>query len=302
MAGMQKILNNCFFLTIVVFSSTCHQRSDGFDFMEIEMLRPDLLFDLTGFAHRTLFADQEPVWSALQNLSGYLADLDYHEGLLTEINNGVSLDEHLVIHDNRLIAGSRCSITYGDTTRGGLIISKDGAVLEGASLLMAGAILLGEQISIGRASLIEGGATIKSPTVIGDATEVRQGAYLRGSCLIGDRCVVGHTTEVKHSIFLDDAKAGHFAYLGDSIIGTDANLGAGTKCANLRFIPGTVKIQIDGELVDTGMRKLGAILGDRAQTGCNSVTSPGTILGKKSVLMPNTTAASGYHPDRTRIR
>lgn len=266
------------------------------------MLRPDLLFDLTGFAHRSVFTDDEPVWSALQNLSRYLAEFDYPNGLFDPVNDGLSLREHLVIHGNRLIPGSECSITYGDTTKNGLRISRDGALLPGASLLMAGAILLGAQISVGRASLIEGGATVKSPTVIGDATEVRQGAYLRGSCLIGNRCVVGHTTEVKHSIFLDDAKAGHFAYLGDSIIGRDANLGAGTKCANLRFIPGTVRIQVDGELVDTGRRKFGAILGDGAQTGCNSVTSPGTILGKKSVLMPNTTAPSGYHPDKRRIR
>jgi NDP-sugar pyrophosphorylase family protein len=143
---------------------------------------------------------------------------------------------------------------------------------------------------------------IKEPAIIGDCTEVRQGAYLRGYCLVGERCVVGHTTEVKHSIFLDDAKAGHFAYLGDSILGNEANLGAGTKFANLRFLGGSIQIRTPDGQVDTGMRKFGAILGDRAQTGCNSVTNPGTLLGPEAILMPNTTSPSGLHPGKTVIR
>jgi NDP-sugar pyrophosphorylase family protein len=150
--------------------------------------------------------------------------------------------------------------------------------------------------------LIESGALIKEPAIIGDQTEVRQAAYLRGYCLVGKRCVVGHTTEVKHSIFLNDAKAGHFAYLGDSILGGNANLGAGTKFANLRFLPGTIRVRTDNGAIDSGLRKLGAILGDGAQTGCNSVTNPGTLIGPEGILMPNTTAASGYHPGKAVIR
>jgi len=158
------------------------------------------------------------------------------------------------------------------------------------------------KLDIGKGALIEGGALIKSPAILGDCTEVRQGAYLRGYCLTGKKCVVGHTTEVKHTIFLNDAKAGHFAYLGDSILGQDANLGAGTKFANLKFLGGNVSIRTKEGLVDTGRRKFGAILGDSAQTGCNSVTNPGTIIGKGGILMPNTTAPSGYHQPRTIIR
>jgi len=131
---------------------------------------------------------------------------------------------------------------------------------------------------------------------------VRQGAYLRGYCLAGQRCVLGHTTEIKHSIFLNDAKAGHFAYLGDSILGGDANLGAGTKMANLRFTGGDVPVRTPDGLISSGLRKLGAILGDRAQTGCNSVTNPGTLIGPDSMLMPNATAPSGYHPARSVLR
>jgi NDP-sugar pyrophosphorylase family protein len=143
---------------------------------------------------------------------------------------------------------------------------------------------------------------IKAPAIIGDYSEIRQGAYLRGYCLVGKRCVVGHTTEVKHSIFLNDAKAGHFAYLGDSILGSRVNLGAGTKCATLRFLSGNVSIRTAISKLDTGLRKLGAIIGDDCQTGCNSVTSPGTILGPGSLVLPNVTAASGVHPRKSVLR
>jgi bifunctional N-acetylglucosamine-1-phosphate-uridyltransferase/glucosamine-1-phosphate-acetyltransferase GlmU-like protein len=102
---------------------------------------------------------------------------------------------------------------------------------------------------------------------------------------------------------MNDAKAGHFAYLGDSILGNDTNLGAGTKFANLRFLPGTITIfQKEGGRIDTGLKKFGAILGDTSQTGCNSVTSPGTLLGKGAILMPNATAKSGYHGEKTVLR
>lgn len=266
------------------------------------MLLASSLFDTTAYGHRTIFSDSEPVWSALNNLKSYMDGYQYQHEILKPIAGGVPLQKPVVLHDNSFIAAEACEINYGSTCKGNLAISKNGSRLDGASLIMAGAILIGTKITIGRASLIEGGATIKEPAVIGNCTEIRQGAYMRGYCLIGDRCVVGHTTEVKHSIFLDDAKAGHFAYLGDSILGNNANLGAGTKFANLKFIAGNVSILIEGKLQDTGMRKFGAILGDNAQTGCNSVTSPGTILGKKAILMPNTTAPSGYHHDRQRMR
>jgi NDP-sugar pyrophosphorylase family protein len=161
---------------------------------------------------------------------------------------------------------------------------------------------MGSRIRLGQGVLIESGALLKEPVIIGDRSEIRQGAYLRGYCLVGARCVVGHTTEVKHSIFLNDAKAGHFAYLGDSILGGDANLGAGTKFANLRFLPGNVQVRTENGVIDSGLRKFGAILGDRAQTGCNSVTNPGTLISPDGILMPNTTAPSGFHSGKAVIR
>jgi NDP-sugar pyrophosphorylase family protein len=137
--------------------------------------------------------------------------------------------------------------------------------------------------------------------MIGHHSEVRQGAYIRGNCLIGNGCVVGHTTEVKNAILLDGAKAGHFAYIGDSILCNNVNLGAGTKLANLKIIDVEMKIRVEGEVYKTGLRKLGAILGDHTETGCNSVTSPGTLLGKGSLVYPCVNVPGGFYPGRSII-
>lgn len=267
------------------------------------MLSAKNFFSLSDFPHEGLFEEDGYVWKGLDNLKSYMDRYSYPDLQSTALPlDGSPTSEALILFKDEILSGAECSIDFGDTTKGGLVVKKGGAVLEGASVVMAGATLLGSQISLGEGVLVENGALIKSPAIIGDCTEVRQGAYLRGYTLTGKRCVVGHTTEVKHSIFLDDAKAGHFNYLGDSILGTNANLGAGTKFANLRFLSGNVRIRTENDTIDTGRRKFGAILGENAQTGCNSVTNPGTLLGKKSMLMPNTTAPSGYHPDQSVIR
>ncbi len=156
------------------------------------------------------------------------------------------------------------------------------AVIEGAVFIDEGA-------------KVEPGAYIQGPCWIGKGSQVRQGAYIRGSVYVGEKCVVGHVTEVKNSLFLDGAKAGHFAYVGDSILGKGVNLGAGTKLANFRLDAGNILLNVDGESVDTGLRKFGALLGDDVQTGCNSVTSPGTVIGRKSWIYSNTTVPKGIY-------
>ena len=268
------------------------------------MLTTQSFFDLTDFPFPDLFEKNKPVWEALNTLKSYMDSHNYPDFGSDLSPNGTPLTHPVIIHNGQVLSSNEYDIEYGDTTKGKLKVSqkKDNKELPGAAVIMAGAILMGDRIDIGEGVLVEGGATIKSPAIIGQCTEVRQGAYLRGYCLTGKSCVVGHTTEVKHSIFLNDAKAGHFAYLGDSILGQDANLGAGTKFANLKFLGGNVSIRTDDGLVDTGRRKFGAILGDGAQTGCNSVTNPGTIIGKGGILMPNTTAPSGYHKPKSIIR
>lgn len=266
------------------------------------MLNAESLFDLSDFTYADLFAANDYAWLALNNLKSYMDALPYPELDRTLVPDGKPLPETVILYKGKFIRSDEIRIVYGDTTKGGLKATRNNENLEGASVLMAGAVLTGDRIVIGEGVLIETGAMVKSPAVLDDCCEVRQGAYLRGYCLAGKRCVLGHTTEIKHSIFLNDAKAGHFAYIGDSILGNNTNLGAGTKFANLKMIKGNIVIRHNGVRIDTGRRKFGAILGDDSQTGCNSVTNPGTIFGKQCMLLPNTTSPAGYHKEKSLIR
>lgn len=264
------------------------------------MLTCQSFFGSVPQGHESLFEPEQPAWHALKKLKEYLQDLPAG-GPLGDVANAAPLPRAVVLHNGILLADD-LEIDYGDATKGKLVVRHRGATLAGASVIMAGAVLQGGRIRLGRGVLVESGVLLKGPAVIGDHTEIRQGAYIRGYCLTGERCVIGHTTEVKHAIFLDDAKAGHFAYLGDSILGNRVNLGAGTKLANLRFHGAEVMIRTPAGPVSTGLRKFGAIMGDDVQTGCNSVTNPGTLLGRGSVLLPNTTAPSGLHEAGTVLR
>lgn len=152
-------------------------------------------------------------------------------------------------------------------------------------------------ISLGEGTVVEPGAYVEGPCILGKGCTVRHGAYVRGNLIAGNGCVIGHATEVKNTIFLNGAKAAHFAYLGDSILGNDVNLGAGVKCANLRFDGKEVKLE--GRA--TGRRKFGAMIGDRAQVGCNCVTLPGTLMGKEALAYP-AIAFGGVIPAGTRVR
>jgi NDP-sugar pyrophosphorylase family protein len=141
-------------------------------------------------------------------------------------------------------------------------------------------------ISIGKGCVIESGAYIQGPCIIGAGSCIRNGAYIRGDVILGNKVVIGHATEVKHSIFLNEAQAGHFNYVGDSILGNKVNLGAGTKLANLRFDRKEIVVRIGKEKFATGLKKMGMIMGDGAQTGCNAVTNPGTIMAKGAAILP----------------
>lgn len=143
-----------------------------------------------------------------------------------------------------------------------------------------------DSISIGIGSVIEPGAYIKGPCIIGNYCTIRHGAYIRGNIITGNHCVIGHATEIKNSILLNNAQAAHFSYVGDSILGNKTNLGAGSKLANLLFNDASIRVQLEHGMLDTKRRKFGAVVGDGAQIGCNSVTNPGTFMGKKSCIYP----------------
>jgi len=264
------------------------------------MPNPAYFFELEGQEAGPLFSGLDRVWEALPRIKDFIKN-NLVSSVVDIRRQEVLVSRTHVIHEGEIFSED-LTIRPGDAAKGTYQVFHQDRELPGAAIVYAGAILMDDDIQLGRGAVIEPGALIKGPTIIGDNSEVRQGAYLRGGCLIGRACVVGHATEVKNSVFLDRAAAGHFAYIGDSILGADVNLGAGTKLANLKFIPGPIKFRVEGELFEASIRKFGAILGDRVQTGCNSVTSPGTLLGPDSVLSPNLTAPAGFYPQKTVLR
>lgn len=131
-------------------------------------------------------------------------------------------------------------------------------------------------------------ATIIGPVWIGPRTEIRPGAFIRGNVIVGADGVLGNACEFKNCLLLDGVQAPHFNYVGDSVLGNKAHLGAGVICSNYRLDQKPVPVRLpDGE-VDTGLRKLGAILGDAAEVGCNAALQPGAILGRRALVMPLT--------------
>ena len=142
----------------------------------------------------------------------------------------------------------------------------------------------GDNISIGEGTKIYPNVYIADNTIIGKNCEIRPGAFFRGNVIVGDNCVIGNSSELKTVIMINKSNAPHYNYVGDTIIGSGCNLGAGTITGNLRLDDQVVKIKINDELVITGLRKFGMVLGDGSQTGCNCVTNPGTIVYKNAVL------------------
>jgi bifunctional N-acetylglucosamine-1-phosphate-uridyltransferase/glucosamine-1-phosphate-acetyltransferase GlmU-like protein len=189
-----------------------------------------------------------------------------------------------------------------DGPHGGFVATKDGRVLEGAALILPGALIADDAVELGPDVLVETGAMIKGPAIFGAGTHVRQGAYVRGSVLTLEGCVVGHCTEAKNLLMLRGAKAGHFNYLGDSLLGSEVNLGAGTKLANLKMLDSAFRYLVGGSVEVVDRRKFGAVLGDGVETGCNSVTSPGALLAPGCRVLPNVTVKGGYYRRRSIVR
>lgn len=221
------------------------------------MLSPQDLFDLNAFTHKEIFDDCEFAWDALKKIGDYIKN-QFAAGLEPQIEARVM----------------------------------EGAFIEG-------------DVYIGQGTVVEPGAFIQGPTIIGENCEIRQGAYIRGNVLVGNSSVVGHTTELKNVILLEHVSAAHFAYVGDSILGNRVNIGAGTKLANLPVVSfkdpvtskrPTIRIHANGREIDTGLAKLGAILGDEAQMGCNSVANPGCIVGPRTLVYPLVSLKKGYYP------
>ena len=153
---------------------------------------------------------------------------------------------------------------------------------------------LSPQVWVHRTAKVAPTAYLGAPCIIGANTEVRHCAFIRGSALVGENCVVGNSTELKNVILFDNVQVPHYNYVGDSILGYKAHMGAGSITSNVKSDKSLVTIHCDPE-IPTGIKKVGAMLGDRVEVGCNSVLNPGTVIGRDSNVYP-TSCVRGVVP------
>lgn len=150
-----------------------------------------------------------------------------------------------------------------------------------------GAAYICDDVYIGEGTVVEDGVMIKGPAIIGRNCQIRHNAYFRDNVIVGDNCVVGNSCELKNSMLFNGAQVPHFNYVGDSILGHKAHLGAGVVLSNVKSTKGNILMMVDGKPHDTGLRKFGALIGDFAEIGCNAVLNPGSIVGRNSIIYPN---------------
>ena len=231
-------------------------------FWESVLLHPSDFFDITDDIASQLFADCAYVWQAVARIAPFVADY---------------------LGQQQQILGE----------------------------VLPGAYLSDKPLYIGPGARVEPGAYVEGPAYIGPGVTIRHGAYVRANVIMLRGSILGHASEAKNSLFLPDAHAPHFNYVGDSILGQRANLGAGTKLSNLGILSEkdgvtgkrpSIVLTIDGVPYDTGLAKLGAILGDDAQTGCNAVLNPGCLVGRNTLVYANTSLRKGYHAPNSIIK
>lgn len=158
-----------------------------------------------------------------------------------------------------------------------------------------------EFVWVGKGTTIDKSVLIKGPAIIGYNCEIRQCAYIRENVIIGNDVVVGNSSEVKNSILFNKVQVPHYNYVGDSILGYKSHLGAGAITSNLKSNGTLVTVKYGIEKIETGLRKFGAILGDLAEVGCNSVLNPGTLIGKDSIVYP-LSSVRGYVPNNSILK
>lgn len=154
-----------------------------------------------------------------------------------------------------------------------------------------------EGVFVHKTAKIFPSAYLGAPCIIGAETEVRHGAFIRGSAVVGDRCVVGNSVELKNCILFDGVQVPHFNYVGDSILGYKAHLGAGAITSNIKSDRTPVTIRFGNEIIETGLRKMGGMLGDLVEVGCNSVLNPGTVVGRRTHVYPLSSLRGAYPSD-----
>lgn len=271
-----------------------------------EVLRPEYYFDLELLGHEEVMAGVSYVWEAVKKMQ----DKTTVDGMTRAkceavLGSGDAKVDILGSVEVRIAEGAKVGpyvVVSGD---GGLVCIDEGAEIRPGTTLITGknAVYIGPGAKVGPNAHCD---ATKGSICVGEAATVRQSAYLRELSVLGRKATVGNSCEIKCSLVGPEAEVPHFNYVGDSIFGHKAHIGAGVKISNLKITPdpkkvNTVKLRHDGETYDTGMRKFGVILGDRSQVGCNSVANPGTFVGK-DVLIYTGSNVVGFIAGRTIVK
>jgi NDP-sugar pyrophosphorylase family protein len=151
---------------------------------------------------------------------------------------------------------------------------------------LIGKPFISNAVYIGKGTIVEHGAMIKGPAWIGEGCEIRNGAYIRENVILGDGVVAGNSSEFKNCLVFNDAEVPHYNYVGDSILGHKAHLGAGVILSNVRLDRAQISVAGAEGAIPTGLKKFGAVVGDRSEIGCNAVLSPGSIIGRSCIVYP----------------
>jgi NDP-sugar pyrophosphorylase family protein len=154
---------------------------------------------------------------------------------------------------------------------------------------LVGKPYVSRNVFVGPGTIIEQGAFLKGPAWIGENCHIRSGCYIRENVIVGDGAVMGNSCEFKNCILFDEAQVPHFSYVGDSILGYKAHLGAGVILSNVKLDHREISVPTEEGGILTGLTKFGAIVGDRTEVGCNCVINPGTVLGRDCIIYPGAT-------------
>ena len=271
-----------------------------------EVLRPEYFFELDLMEYTELFEGVSYVWEVVRKMQeGTDVDRITRAKCESIADSGENPADILGSVEVRTAPGCKVGPRVTISGDGGLVCIDEGAEVRPGTMIIAGK----NAVYIGRGSRVGPNAhfdATRGSICVGEKVTMRQSSYLRALCLISTKATIGNSSEIKCSLIGPEAEVPHFNYVGDSIFGYKAHTGAGVKISNLKITPdpnkvNTVKVRYDGQVYDTGMRKFGIVLGDRAQMGCNSVANPGTFVGKNCLIYTGSNVI-GFIPENTIVK
>ena len=271
-----------------------------------DVLKPEYFFDMNLVEYKELFDDVSFVWEIVKKMQDKTAVDNVTRSRCESVPHaGVNSANVVGIVDIRVGAEAKLSPNVTISGEGGLVCIDEGANILPGTMIIAGnnSVYIGRDAKVGPNAHIDAS---KGSICVGNGATLRQGAYLRELSVIASKATIGNSCEIKCALIGPQAEVPHFNYVGDSVLGFKAHMGAGVKISNLKITPdpkkvNSVKVRHDGEVYDSGMRKFGVILGDKAQMGCNSVANPGTFVGKNVLIYTNSSVV-GFIPEGTIVK